>query len=316
VADSVLVIGCGLVGGGASKDYQSHAKAVSESLHFHIAGGVDPSFEARENFSRMYGVPTFGSISPALEATRPDIVVVASPSEEHANSIHQVLCSQHLPKILIVEKPVCTSRGSFEATIRDASTLEIKIFVNHTRRFSRLHQEIRNYAVSGSGGELVGINLAFSSDWMNYGPHAVDLVHMLSGSVFDPNPREWHSSVNHDGSFYVSGQTLSGVPLYLSRVASKFKFFEFELYFEETRIRVSQFGDLATLASTVKNQSGELVLGEEKSFVKESLAPIDALWNELAKVTQGSESTALQAVSLGSVRQTMEDLFFVQDLLR
>jgi len=70
------------------------------------------------------------------------------------------------------------------------------------------------------------------------------------------------------------------------------------------------------LASTVKNQSGELVLGEEKSFVKESLAPIDALWNELAKVTQGSESTALQAVSLGSVRQTMEDLFFVQDLLR
>ena len=315
MANSVLIIGCGLVGGGSSKDYQSHAKTVSESPHFFLAGGVDPSFEARQKFSTFYDVPTFDSISPALEATRPDIVVVASPSEQHEHSIYQVLCSQHLPKFLIVEKPFCISRESFEATFRNAGNTEMKIFVNHSRRFSQLHQQIRNYVASGFGGGLVGISGAFSSTWMNYGPHAVDLVHMLSESVFDPNPTQWHSSVSDDGSFSVSGRTSSGVPILFSRVPSLFKFFEFQLFFEDTRIRISQFGAVANLASTVKNQSGELVLGDEKSFFKESVAPINGLWNEVVKVDQGAESKAMEAVSLGSIGQTMDDLFFVQDLL-
>lgn len=305
-----------MVGGGLSKNYQSHARVVSDSSHFCLAGGVDPSFEARERFSSFYDVPTFGSVIPALEATRPDIVVIASPSEQHAISISQVLCSQYHPRILIVEKPFCTSRDAFEATIHDARTAAMKIFVNHTRRFSPLHQEIQKYIISGHGGELLGMSGAFSSTWMNYGPHAVDLVHMFAGSVFDPNPTRWYPSVNHDGSFHVAGRTISGVPIFLTRVSSQFKFFEFELFFEETRIRISQFGALATLASTLENQAGELVLGEERTFFKESVSPIVVLWNELAKVTQGAESSAMHAVRLGSVRQTMEDLFFVQDLLK
>jgi predicted dehydrogenase len=84
---SVLIVGLGQIGFGydAEKKHEnvalSHARAFYDHPEFWLAGGVDPSQERRDHFSRLYDCYASGDLEEALAKIAPDIVVIAAPTE-------------------------------------------------------------------------------------------------------------------------------------------------------------------------------------------------------------------------------------------
>ena len=107
----VLIIGLGNIGMGYDiKNFESnkvltHAKSFLISDQFSLVGGVDLDASKRKQFKERYNCPAFSNIEKAMRDLSPEIVVIATSTDNHLKNVRDVF-SNGLPKILICEKPL------------------------------------------------------------------------------------------------------------------------------------------------------------------------------------------------------------------
>lgn len=152
----------GFVGlGRAARLY--HLPAVRGLVGAQLVGGVDASEEQRASWARDTGMPSFATLEELLAAA-PDVVVVATPPESHADVCCRVLdAGAHV----ICEKPFVTSSAEGDRVLAAAEAAGRRVAVNHQFRekpiFRAVHDAVR--------AETYG-RLAFCQLWqlMNLAP--------------------------------------------------------------------------------------------------------------------------------------------------
>lgn len=135
---SSVLIGLGAIGVGYDSNLSSvyvytHARALSTHPSFILSGACDPSQERRNLFSELYNVPTFTESSEMLGTVRPDVVVIAGPTDTHFSTLCVVL-NHSTPKLILCEKPLSYSIEQAREMVRLCSERGIPLLVNYPRR--------------------------------------------------------------------------------------------------------------------------------------------------------------------------------------
>ncbi|MEQ8846766.1 Gfo/Idh/MocA family oxidoreductase [Botrimarina sp.] len=182
----VGVIGCGPVGA-------MHAEAVWRRTDARLVGLCAPSPANREPLARRFATPGYESVERLLEATKPDVVCVASPDPLHVEQAIQCLrAGAHV----FCEKPLGSSLAEAAAVARAADEHRRFCGVNYNRRYAFGYRRAFQLLRSGAIGELRQVwlqvtdatppaNVATRRDvvyWTLLGHH-FDLIRQAGGSV-------------------------------------------------------------------------------------------------------------------------------------
>lgn len=122
-----------------------------------LVGGCDGAEQQRHSWEGETGVPAFTSVQELLERTRPDVVVVATPPQSHAD-----LCVQALEAgaHVICEKPFVMDLDEADRVLAASEAAERHVAVNHEFREKPIFRALLDRIGSAEAGRL-----AFAQIW-------------------------------------------------------------------------------------------------------------------------------------------------------
>lgn len=183
-----LIIGLGRIG--LLYDYEkpkesyvlTHARAFSRNTSFQLVGGIDPLKENRSKFSSQYSCPAFSDIRSGMEATQPDIVVIATPTGEHPDTLREIL--RHNPlKAVLCEKPLAGSLAESRVMLEECADKGTQIYVNYMRQADVTVNELKTRLENGTISSPVRGTVWYSRGMYNSASHFVNLLQHLFGEA-------------------------------------------------------------------------------------------------------------------------------------
>lgn len=169
---------------------QIHLPALRSLPEAALVGACDPAVEATG-----FAFPVFASLDELLEKARPEILVVATPPQEHFAQVKRGLlagCD------VVCEKPFTTSLEDAGALIALARQNGRRIVVNNQYRLMEIHREARRRIGSAEFGELLFLSAQQTfhtsalteAGWrgqqerrtcLDFGTHVLDLCRFFFG---------------------------------------------------------------------------------------------------------------------------------------
>jgi predicted dehydrogenase len=164
----IAVAGAGAIG-------QAHIKRILGESQAELHAIIDPSAKAREQAASL-GVPCFADLEIALQSTKPDGVIIATPNHLH---VPNGLAAVKAGVPMLVEKPVSADVESAMQLVTAAEAAGVPILVGHHRRHSPLIRRAREIVESGRLGQITAVT-------------GLCLLHKPDRGYFD-GPGTWRS---------------------------------------------------------------------------------------------------------------------------
>jgi scyllo-inositol 2-dehydrogenase (NADP+) len=184
-----VVVGLGRIG------WQFHLKQAHEHEGFDLVGVVDPLPDRLQEAWTNYSVDGFPTLDACLTATKPDLVVIASPTNFHTD---QAIAAFKAGCDVFCDKPIAPSLAEADRMIGSAGSHGRKLMVYQPHRATPAAVAIRDLIGRGLIGPVYGMKFRSSgyvrrNDWQafvkngggmlnNYGAHLIDQALHFSGS--------------------------------------------------------------------------------------------------------------------------------------
>lgn len=243
-----LIVGLGNIGMGydlnlSPDDYIiTHARALQQHAKFELVGGVDINQENRNIFSEYYSCSVFSELSTALEKTKPDMVVIALPTEKHSEAIEMVFKFSQ-PSIILCEKPLSFSVADAKNIVAQCESNNCRLYVNYMRRSDPGIIEITKRLFNGEIKSPIKGVVWYSKGLFNNGSHFFNIIHSWFGEMEDfkiiNSGRMW-GDVDPEPDFQVSfdGSNIT----FLSAQEENFSHYTIELVATNGRLRIEHGG--------------------------------------------------------------------------
>lgn len=184
----VLLIGLGSVAMGYDFDttdpgvVTTHARAFANHSDFQLAGAVDPDAGACARFQERYGALSVADLAEGLRTVSPDVVVVASPTQHHAEAVQMAL--RHAkPKLILCEKPLSYSLEEARAIVAACRDADCLLYVNYMRRVEPGVLEVKRRLQTGAiATPLKGV-VWYTKGLLHNGSHFSNLLEFWLGPV-------------------------------------------------------------------------------------------------------------------------------------
>lgn len=208
----VSLIGCGRVGllleedplrvkpashlGGIQKLHTSN----SPDIHIELTSLCDINPERLHYAAKKWQVHhTYHDYKQQIAQEKPDIIIIASWTSSHHKIV--VYAAEHGVKGIVLEKPVATTLHYAEEMIAICQQKNVKLVVNHERRWDPLYRKIREIIENNTLGPLRTIygnvlsRSGVQGDWrtilpavgggplLHDGTHLIDMVRYLAGDI-------------------------------------------------------------------------------------------------------------------------------------
>jgi predicted dehydrogenase len=131
---------------GAGYFSQFHRDGWERIDETHIVGVADHDHEK----ASATGYPTFINLTDMLDATTPDILDIVVPPSAHADAIRTALNSP--VKLIICQKPFCTSLKEARAVTAEAQAKGIPLIIHENFRFQPWFRAIKTAIEDGAIG--------------------------------------------------------------------------------------------------------------------------------------------------------------------
>jgi predicted dehydrogenase len=141
---NVAVIGLGYFS-------QFHLDAWADLDSVQIAGVTDPDPRRRDWAAQTYGTSAFADLDSLSAATDPDIVDIVAPPPAHLDLIRRLACKG---RIMICQKPFCTSLGDAEAATAVAEAAGAMLIIHENFRFQPWYRTLKAFLDSGQMGAV------------------------------------------------------------------------------------------------------------------------------------------------------------------
>lgn len=196
---SALLVGLGQIGCGydaalqfswdqprSSAQTLTHARALACHPGFALEAGVDPSLEARQRFTRLYGAPSYAGLASWREAFKdlsPDLVVIAVAPQLQLLLVEELLEITE-PRLLLLEKPIANDleRGRALQAVCERHP-QMHVAVNYIRRWLPSVQAWRRRLQAGELGQLLHGQLTYGKGLLSNGSHFVNLAEAWLGPL-------------------------------------------------------------------------------------------------------------------------------------
>jgi len=268
-----IIIGCGKIAGlydDIDDDYiYSHAKAYSLNENIDLIGCCDLDIDNAKKLSEKYSIKMFSSdYIEMMKNNKIDIISVCTPNNTHFNITKSILESDFLPKIIFLEKPACQNIEQLDELIALSDKKNVKIVVNHSRRFDILHNELKEKIEQNEFGKLIKIDAIYYSGWQHNGVHIIDTLSFLFDDELEFNTLLHKTDSPYQNDFnldFKCNLKKSGALVYITTMDERYyQLFEFDLKFKEARVRVEDFGNRVSYEKKIINNMNENILVKEK----------------------------------------------------
>ena len=187
------IVGCGIIA-------RFHALAIGDVPGARLLGACSKTYQSTEKLCSEFHARPFASYEELLAEPELDVVVICTPSGDHAG---QILSALRAGKHVVVEKPMCLTMAEADAVVAEAEKLGRMVCVISQTRFSDGVQAIKQAIDRGEMGRLVSASLTMryfrSQDYynmaqwrgtlagdgggvlMNQGIHGIDVLCYLMG---------------------------------------------------------------------------------------------------------------------------------------
>ncbi|MGP9820459.1 Gfo/Idh/MocA family protein [Salinarimonas sp. NSM] len=191
----VALIGCGRMGAFTSDATRamlpdcwfplSHAEAATAVDGMSLVALADPDAERLAAAGERYGVPANGRFTdyrPMLEVVRPDVVLVATRSDQRAEVLRAAIAAG--VRGAHAEKPLASRLGDALDVLSRAERAGFALTYGALRRFMAPYRAARDLLAAGEIGELreVAIDNGPAQALMWTHPHSVDLMLYFAGT--------------------------------------------------------------------------------------------------------------------------------------
>ena len=159
----------------------SHLKTILSDERFKLEFGFDPSPTQCSEVIKKYGLENiYNEVSDIKKAfTDIDILVVASPTDSHLNSI-EIFTNFLNPRIIVCEKPIAGNLTDSQKIKSLCDEKNILLFCNFMRRslpeFINLKKNIKD-----SPGIFYDVIIKYSGCFNNNGAHFIDFLNFVFG---------------------------------------------------------------------------------------------------------------------------------------
>lgn len=193
IRPTIVLIGAG----GIARTY---AQAFVDDTPFEVSGVADIRLEAAEEVAAMVGAQPFDDIESMVVELQPTVAIVCTPPDTHP-SICIDLMNQGIH--VLCETPLAIRSYDARRIITAAETNDVLFAMGSQYRFAKDVQETQRLIQSGILGDIVLFENTFakqidmSQRWnsnpevsgggvlIDRGPHSVDIMRFLLGSVID-----------------------------------------------------------------------------------------------------------------------------------
>lgn len=310
-----LIIGCGKIAGlydkGGKNSILSHAAAYRKNGRIKVAAYIDIDPARAKKLAAKYGSDSFGtSIERAVIDWRPDVVSVCTPNETHGRVMRAILESNFVPKVIFVEKPVCVDAKELAQIKGLSRRRNIRIIVNHTRRFDYTHRKMKEMIREDKFGTLVRGDIFYYGGWRHNGVHAVDtLLFLFGGPLRVKEVRGAVRARRHDPTLEVVlslGRKMA--PVYLHPVNEKYyQVYDLDLKFDKSRLRIENFGARYVYAKRSVNHMNENVLVDHKIAIPMTAAsPLQNAMDTIVTFLKTGDSSAITDYCIDNAAETMK----------
>ena len=183
-----IIVGLGQIG--MEYDYHAssadlittHAHALDVHPGFDLVGGVDIDENKKIRFSQKYKKPAYSKLSVALQELKPDLTVISVPTEFHLQILEEIV-NTHIPKIVIIEKPLSHSIIETERILEISTLYNLPIAVNYYREYEPALRKVSNNISEGLLGYPLKIILNYNKGLFNNASHFLNYIFNFSGEI-------------------------------------------------------------------------------------------------------------------------------------
>jgi predicted dehydrogenase len=239
----VGVVGCGRIASLMEQDEHrdkptTHAGCYDVVERTQIVAAADSHEERLQAFGRRWNVQKlYSSYEEMVEKEDLDIVSICTYPIPHRDITMKVATSG--VKAIFCEKAMATSLREAEEMIAVCEENNVKLSINHTRRWDWEHRKAKDIIDNGEIGQLIGITLHFGGALGNMGTHYFDAMRFFAGDVsWSVGHLSNPESLDPGGSGYFHFK--NGVRGIVNGAAGYNSSFLFELLGSKGRITISE----------------------------------------------------------------------------
>ncbi|MEK6834816.1 MAG: Gfo/Idh/MocA family oxidoreductase [Nanoarchaeota archaeon] len=184
---NAAVIGCGRIGAEFDNDPRrkviwTHAGAYKNSEKTELVSLSDVDGNRLEKAAEKFNVDkAYTDYSEMLKKEDLDIISICA-----WNSIHYKILKEavlHNVKGIYCEKPIANNLEETDEMIRLCEENNVKLLVNHWRRFDGFHPKIKEFIDQGNLGMIQQASFYYTAGIANSGSHMFDLMRYFFGDV-------------------------------------------------------------------------------------------------------------------------------------
>ena len=147
-----------------------------------MLAAVDPEPTLRARFEAAYGRPAYRDVEAALTANVADVVVIATPTVSHRDTLFRVL-DRARPRAVVCEKPVADSVADATAMVEACATNGVELYVNYIRRSDPGVIEIKRRLTAGTIETPVKGVAWYSNGFRHSGSHLFNVLEYWLGPM-------------------------------------------------------------------------------------------------------------------------------------
>jgi predicted dehydrogenase len=303
----VALIGLGKIGCrydlGSKTHVLTHASAISANDAFELVAAVEIIPGYVDDFKKHYSAPVFTSINEMLDAFKPQLIVIATPTNTHVKILEQILGSPKL-KAVLCEKPI--SEDVYQATriVKQFEELKIDLVLNYQRRSAQPTIELKRLISGKHLGAFLGGSAFYSGGYFNSASHLVDLLEWVFEATALPSKLTQLTKLESDFGVNATFK-LMDKDFHLQQIETDlFSIFEAQLHFEKFRVRYLDGGNRVFIDELQTNKiypsEYSYGLSENPKFTSEGNDLIQ-VYKDLLRLLQGQSCNLLpgaDAISL------------------
>lgn len=304
-----VIIGAGKIGSGfdtpKSRTILTHAHALSNNPHVDLVGISDINSVRGNAEAKKWNTTFFSDTHRMLNETKPDIVVIATPSSTHKTLLLESL--KQKPKVIILEKPAVDTKTEIISVRRAAKKSGVPVIVNFRRRFDDTVNEVREALVKGTYGRVLLASALYSKGILHNGSHLIDLARYFFGEM-TTGKMSFAVDDFPDGAPSLGGvATFERCPQFYFMAGDEQSFYVFEMTImtEKYRIRFINEGRDITIEQVVRDTvyPDDHVLGKGKIRKTKLANAMVRMVEHAVRVADGKEIS----------RASLEDALLTQE---
>lgn len=146
----IALVGLGNAG------FQIHLPTLAGMPSLTVTGACDPDAARRDRAAAKYRVPTFSDFDTMLREGKPDVVIIGTPPDSHADyCLRSFAAGAHV----ICEKPFVSSLAEADLVLDAAARAGRRVALNHEFREMPIFRALRDELARPESGELVFVQV-------------------------------------------------------------------------------------------------------------------------------------------------------------